>query len=247
METEKEWFEAWFDTKYYHTLYSHRNYEEAEQFIHKLCDHLELPLGSRVLDFACGKGRHSFFLNRLGYDVLGVDLSFNSIASAKKMEKDGLNFAVSDIREVIPGQKFDTIFNLFTSFGYFNSLDENLKVMKAIERMLEPDGIFVIDFMNANKVLNNLVPKESIQRSDITFDITRRHENGQIIKTIDFNDNDTDYHFEERVQTINLEDFTELIEKAGLQLIETFGNYQLDSYDPNNSDRLILIGKKANL
>ncbi len=245
METEKPWFEEWFDTSYYHTLYSHRNYEEAEQFIHNLCNYLQLPPGSNVLDFACGKGRHAYFLNRLGFDVLGVDLSFNSIAAAKKMEKDGLRFAMSDIREVIPGEKFDAIFNLFTSFGYFNSLDENLKVMTAIERMLEPDGIFVIDFMNANKVVKNLVAKETVRRSNLTFEITRRHENGQIIKTIDFKDKDKDFHFEERVQTIDLSDFNSLIEQAGLELTQTFGNYQLDSFDETTSDRLILIGKKA--
>mgnify|MGYP005670060269 CR=1 FL=1 len=244
MGTEKEWFEAWFDTSYYHTLYSHRNYEEAEQFIDNLCKFLQLPLGSRVLDFACGKGRHSYFLNRLGFDVLGVDLSFNSIAAAKKMEKEGLRFAVSDIREVIPNENFDAIFNLFTSFGYFNSLDENLKVMNAIKQMLAPNGTFVIDFMNANKVVKNLVKSETVSRSTMDFEITRRHENGQIIKTIDFSDNGKDFHFEEKVQSIMLDDFNELIAATGLTLLNTFGDYQLNPFDAETSDRLILIGKK---
>lgn len=244
MKTEQPWFETWFDTKYYHTLYSHRNYEEAEQFIHHLCDYLKLPPGSSVLDFACGKGRHAFYLNRLGYDVLGVDLSFNSIRSAKQMQKEGLRFAVSDIREVIPGEKFDAIFNLFTSFGYFDSLEENLKVLKAIYKMLEPEGIFVIDFMNAHKVIKTLKPQETIVRSGISFEITKKHENGQIIKSIDFTDNAKKHHFEERVQTIFLDDFKSLISSSGLQLTEVFGDYQLNPFDPETSDRLILIGKK---
>jgi 2-polyprenyl-3-methyl-5-hydroxy-6-metoxy-1,4-benzoquinol methylase len=244
MAAEKPWFEEWFDTSYYHTLYSHRNYEEAELFIQNLCNHLQLPLGSKVLDFACGKGRHSYYLNRLGFDVLGVDLSFNSIAEAKKMQKDGLRFAVSDIREVIPGEEFDAILNLFTSFGYFNSLDENLKVMHAIQRMLAPEGIFVIDFMNAKKVIQHLVKAETIYRGDLAFKITRKHEDGQIIKTIDFTDKDQSFHFEERVQSICLADFEELINKAGLQLLEAFGDYDLNTFDEGTSDRLILVGKK---
>lgn len=244
METEKEWFEEWFDTTYYHTLYSHRNYEEAEQFIHNLCNFLQLPLGSKVLDFACGKGRHSYFLNRLGFDVLGVDLSFNSISAAKKFEKDGLRFGVSDIREAIPGEQFDAIFNLFTSFGYFNSLDENLKVMNAIHKMLVPDGIFVIDFMNANKVVKNLVSHEIVRRSQIEFEISKKHENGQIIKSIDFTDQNKRYHFEERVQSISKAEFEKLISDSGLKLTHIFGNYQLDPFDPETSDRLILIGSK---
>lgn len=244
MKTEQPWFETWFDTKYYHTLYSHRNYEEAEQFIHHLCDYLKLPSGSSVLDFACGKGRHAFYLNRLGYDVLGVDLSFNSIRSAKQMQKEGLRFAVSDIREVIPGEKFDAIFNLFTSFGYFDSLEENLKVLKAIYKMLEPEGIFVIDFMNAHKVIKTLKPQETIVRSGISFEITKKYENDHIIKSIDFTDNAEDYHFEERVQTIFLEDFKSMIASSGLHLTEVLGDYQLNPFDPETSDRLILIGKK---
>lgn len=244
MKTEQPWFETWFDTKYYHTLYSHRNYEEAEQFIHHLCNYLKLPTGSSVLDFACGKGRHAFFLNRLGYDVLGVDLSFNSIRSAKQMQKEGLRFAVSDIREVIPGEKFDAIFNLFTSFGYFDSLEENLKVLKAIYKMLESEGIFVIDFMNAHKVIKTLKPQETVVRSGISFEITKKYESGHIIKSIDFTDNAKEYHFEERVQTIFLEDFKSLISSSGLQLTEVFGDYQLNPFDPETSDRLILIGRK---
>lgn len=244
METEKPWFEEWFDTSYYHTLYSHRNYEEAERFIDKLCKHLQLPLGSSVLDFACGKGRHSYFLNKLGYNVLGVDLSCNSIASAKQMEKEGLRFAVSDIREVIPNEKFDAIFNLFTSFGYFNSLKENQKVMNAIHEMLESNGLFVIDFMNASKVINNLVKEEIIQRPDQAFHITRRCENGQIIKTIDFEDQGKEFHYEEKVQTIFLNDFEDLIRDAGLKLIQVFGDYDLNPFSVETSDRLIIIGKK---
>lgn len=244
MNTSKEWFEEWFDTCYYHTLYDHRDMVEAERFIQNVCDFLKLPLGSKVLDFACGKGRHSFFLNQLGYDVMGVDLSANSIQSAKEMEKDGLRFAVSDIRKVIPSESFNAIFNLFTSFGYFNSLSENLKVMNAIREMLQEEGIFLIDFMNSKKVINHLVKEEVITKSDIDFNITRRHENGQIIKTIDFTDQNQTFHFEERVQSIFLKDFESLIEKSGLLLLNVFGDYNLNPFDEEKSDRLILIGKK---
>jgi len=76
---QKEWFEDWFDTNYYHVLYQNRNEEEARRFIHNLIDHLGIPKGVKVLDLACGKGRHSITLNDLGYDVLGEDLSPNSI------------------------------------------------------------------------------------------------------------------------------------------------------------------------
>ncbi|MFN5878833.1 MAG: SAM-dependent methyltransferase, partial [Flavobacteriales bacterium] len=70
--SSKEWFADWFDTPYYHILYKNRNDEEAAHFIENLIEFIQLDLGSRVLDLACGKGRHSVTLNKLGYNVLGV-------------------------------------------------------------------------------------------------------------------------------------------------------------------------------
>lgn len=244
MSEEKEWFETWFDTDYYHTLYCHRNEQEAEHFIQNICDYLKLPENSKVLDFACGKGRHSYFLHQLGYDVLGVDLSSNSISHAKEMETEGLRFAVSDIRTVIEGEKFDAILNLFTSFGYFNCLDENLKVMNAIKSMLNDQGLFVIDFFNADHVLKNLITEETIERDHLQFQITKKHVDGQIIKTIEFEDNGKMHHYVEQVQSITLADFQNLCDKAGLKILHKFGSYDLHPFDPTTSKRLILIGSK---
>jgi 2-polyprenyl-3-methyl-5-hydroxy-6-metoxy-1,4-benzoquinol methylase len=87
-----EWFENWFDSEYYHLLYDNRNHEEADLFVSNLLAFLKLPKGAKVMDLACGKGRHSYFLNASGLDVLGVDLSSNSISEAKEMENESLHF-----------------------------------------------------------------------------------------------------------------------------------------------------------
>ncbi len=83
-----EWFETWFDSEYYHKLYKNRDDEEAEQFITNLITNLQLDLKSNILDLACGKGRHSIFLNKIGFKTMGVDLSPKSIAFAKKFNND---------------------------------------------------------------------------------------------------------------------------------------------------------------
>ncbi len=92
-----EWFEDWFNTKYYHILYENRNDDEAQSFIQRLLKELSLSKNSRVLDLACGQGRHSRFLNRLGYDVVGTDLSDQSIAHAKVNENERLKFACAKL------------------------------------------------------------------------------------------------------------------------------------------------------
>ena len=79
-ETSSSWYTSWFDTPFYHILYKDRDYSEAQDFMTNLTEYLNMPEHGTIMDLACGKGRHSVFLNTLGYNVLGVDLSQNSIA-----------------------------------------------------------------------------------------------------------------------------------------------------------------------
>src|SRR5688500_2509825 len=118
-QPEQEWFSTWFDSPYYHILYNNRDEQEAEQFMDKLLAYLHPKPHEKVLDLACGKGRHSVYLNQKGFDVTGIDLSEQSIAYARQFENERLHFAVHDMREVYQPETFDFILNLFTSFGYF--------------------------------------------------------------------------------------------------------------------------------
>jgi len=239
-----EWFETWFDSEYYHKLYINRDYEEAEQFITNLITNLQLDLKSNILDLACGKGRHSIFLNKIGFKTMGVDLSPKSIAFAKKFNNANLRFEVRDMRESFCKSQFDAIFNLFTSFGYFESKTENIKVLKAIEGMLKKNGVFVIDFMNTNKVISNLVNEETKFIDQINFRLKRAYENGNIVKTIDFTDKEKDFHFTEKVQALFPEDFQSLISQTNLKIDSIFGDYNLNPFDREVSDRLIIVGRK---
>ncbi|MEN8885269.1 MAG: methyltransferase domain-containing protein, partial [Winogradskyella sp.] len=81
-KSKKQWFASWFDTPYYHILYKDRDYSEAQVFMDNLTNYLNIPNGGKILDLACGKGRHSVYLNKLGYNVTGVDLSEKSITHA---------------------------------------------------------------------------------------------------------------------------------------------------------------------
>lgn len=238
-----EWFESWFDSKYYHILYKNRDDDEARFFIQNLISFLKLPKGSKVLDLACGKGRHAAILAENGFKTMGVDLAANSIEEAKKIQLTNLHFSVHDMREPL-NEKFNAVFNLFTSFGYFKDLNDNLKVIKSIESMLEPTGTAIIDFMNANKVINNLVPEETKKIEDITFEISRKYENQHIIKKIDFEAEGRTFHFEEKVQGLKKSDFEHLIQQSNLSIDAIFGDYDLSTFNENTSNRLILVLKK---
>jgi SAM-dependent methyltransferase len=239
----KEWFADWFDTTYYHTLYKNRDVSEAKLFIQRLIEYLPLKKNDCVLDLACGKGRHAVTLSECGFNVLGVDLSANSISEAKQFENDSLQFAVHDMREVIPNEQFDGVFNLFTSFGYFDSIDENQKAVDSIAKMLKPKGILVIDFMNAHQVVENLVESETKLVDGITFNIERNFDGKHIFKRISFNADGQSHSFTERVQALTLEDFFSLLDAASFKILDSFGNFDLKPFEEMTSDRLIIIAQ----
>lgn len=238
----ENWFASWFDSPYYHILYKERNFREAQLFMDNLTHYLNMDEGSKVLDLACGKGRHSIYLNQLGYDVLGVDLSENSIEIAKKNSNPSLHFQVHDMRNPFE-EKYDAILNLFTSFGYFENEEDNLKTLIAIKESLSEYGFGVIDFMNVNQVIANLVENETKTVDDIDFKIKRYVLDGYIFKEIDFEDKGCAYHFTEKVRAFTLADFQELMDKAGIFLLDTFGDYKLKKFHKNDSERLIMIFK----
>ena len=238
----EKWYSSWFDTPYYHILYKERNYREAQIFMDNLTHYLNLPEKAKVLDLACGKGRHSIYLNQLGFDVLGADLSENSITEANKNANETLHFKVHDMREPFE-EKYDAIFNLFTSFGYFENDEDNLTTLKAIKESLSEYGFAAIDFMNVNQVIDTLVPEEIKTVEDIEFHIKRYEKDGHIYKEIDFEDKGEKFHYTEKVKALTLQDFEEMMEEAGIYLLDIFGDYKLKKFHKTESERLIMIFK----
>ena len=205
------WFKNWFNTPYYHILYKDRDFEEAENFISLLVKDLALDKGAKIIDLACGKGRHSIYMNALGYDVLGLDLSAESIEfnikTAEKLKIDSeIDFKVHDMRSPIFGnvtnQKVDAVFNLFTSFGYFEDPKDDEKVFQSVQGILNEGGYFVLDFLNETYVRNHLQDEDVIIKGNIIFNISKRIEDQHVIKDIRFSDAGEDFHYFEKVKSI---------------------------------------------
>ncbi|MHA8053633.1 class I SAM-dependent methyltransferase [Aquirufa sp. OSTEICH-129A] len=241
----KEWFSTWFDSPYYHVLYAQRDEAEATAFISSLQTKLRLQTGAHVLDVACGKGRHAITLHDLGLDVKAFDLSPSNIQQAQKFTSDKLSFFVHDLRKNLPKHlEFDAIFNFFTSFGYFDSKEENEQAFQVLSQALKPQGVFVLDFFNPSFVMAHLIEEESLVRGGIQFQIKRWESEGYLYKSIDFVDLGKSHHFEERVELISKNDFIAYAAKAGLHLVDLLGDYKLGSFDEKNSTRMIFIWVK---
>ena len=239
---KQQWYASWFDSPYYHILYKDRDYSEAQGFMDNLTNYLNIPEGGKILDLACGKGRHSVYLNQLGYNVTGVDLSEKSIAHAKQYENNALKFDVHDMSKPYP-DAFDAVFNLFTSFGYFEDQNCNLETIKSIKDELNDFGFGVIDFMNVDYIIDHLVAEDVKTVEGIDFHQKRSAKDGYIIKDIRFEAAGESYEFQERVRAFTLQDFEAFFEKAGVYLLDVFGDYKLRPYHSKTSERLIMIFK----
>ena len=240
-----EWFGEWFDSPYYHILYKHRDHDEAKQFIDNLTNHLHICNEHKVLDLACGKGRHSIYLNQKGFDVVGMDLSAQNIEYAQQFENERLHFFIQDMRHEFAHEEFDFVLNMFTSFGYFDSEEENQQAIAVAAQALKPGGQLLLDFLNPHKVINDLVPCDEKVIEGITFQITKViSEDGYILKDIRFSDNGHDYHYQEKVKAISKEEFLRYFENAGLELEAVYGDYDFHTYDAQDSNRMIFVVKK---
>lgn len=244
MNTSEDWFASWFDTSYYHVLYQHRDQNEARIFMSNLISFLDLKKDDKILDLACGKGRHSMYLNSLGFDVVGGDLSQNSIDHANEFKNDKLRFVQRDMRDPL-NLKYDAIFNLFTSFGYFENDEEDIQVLENIKNGLNSENsTIIIDFLNVEKTVKDLVQNETILRDGIRFNITKSFTNGFILKEIEVITPEKTLHFFERIKYLDLPKMKSYLKKVGLKLKHTFGDYNLKPFDIENSERLILIISK---
>lgn len=243
---QHDWFENWFDSPYYHKLYFERDKQEANAFIEKLVNHLKPTLPSKMLDVACGKGRHSRQLASYGHDVTGIDLSEQSINEALISANEQLNFYRHDMRLPFWINYYDYAFNFFTSFGYFRTQRENDNAIRTIATALKKKGTFVMDYLNTHFSEDHLIHKSEKTVDDVQFIITKWFDEDFFYKKIEVLDEQLTEPlvYNEKVAKFSLGDFTDMFAYQGLQIKEVYGDYDFNRYDVKKSTRLIMIAEK---
>ena len=241
-----EWFRAWFSSPYYDLLYKQRNEQEASLCINRFVEFLKIPPGSRILDVACGKGRHSRALTAKGFDVTGIDLSAPSIIEAKNFETDNLHFYVHDMRLPFWINYFDYVFNFFTSFGYFRTMREHDDAIRTMAQSLKMNGMLTIDYLNVHYAEDHLVPREEKRSNGVMFNIDRWFDEKHFFKRIHVEETEKKISetFTEQVEKFSLGDFTDMLSYEGLAIEQIFGDYELNKYHVRNSPRMIMVARK---
>ncbi|WP_139489532.1 class I SAM-dependent methyltransferase [Brevibacillus dissolubilis] len=243
--------DAWFEKSFlddYLLVYQHRDEASADAEIANLLDRSPIKREGRVLDLCCGSGRHSRALAKRGYDVVGVDLSPVLLQLANEQNTyPNLQFHQYDMREIPFRDDFDIVVNLFTSFGYFSTDEENAKVIANMAKALRTGGEVVIDYLNPPYIIANLVPHSERESNGLLIEENRRIEDGCVKKEIIVRDAESDEprRYQEQVRLYELPQMMEMLTQAGFSEIQVFGNYEFGPYDCKESPRIILYAKKA--
>lgn len=242
-----EWYKHWFNTPFYHKLYFSRDEQEAAAFIRNLLLYLKPSPESRMLDVACGKGRHSLLLAGAGFYVIGIDLAPDSIAAASLHANEKLQFYVHDMRLPFWINYFDYAFNFFTSFGYFATRREHDAAMRTIAASLKPGGTVVFDYLNVHYAAERLVHNEIKEIGETVYDIQRWQDASHFYKKITIHDPSLTLPvvFTEKVAKFSLDDFTGMLSFQKLQMKEVFGNYGLGAYDVRKTPRMIIVAERS--
>ena len=242
-----DWFKDWFESDEYLKVYSHRNLEDAKKLTATLFKKIDLPDNALVLDAACGNGRYSLLLSESGFRVVGFDLSKNLLLRAKENtsnNRENIFLFRADIRHLCFKVRFDLILLAFTSFGYFETDEENFKFTSAAFDFLKPGGYFVLDFFNPAYLEKHLVPYSEKNVSGLEIRERRKIENGKVIKTIEISGNGEVKKYEERVKLYSQNFIVNRMETIGYKIVDIFGNYEGNKFDGEKSERLIIIAQK---
>lgn len=253
----KPWFKQWFNTQEYLELYKHRDDTDASKIIKLLFKNIKLNKDAKVLDLACGNGRHSVLFAKKGFNVTGIDLSKYLINRANEKRrtdyykyKRKLSFEIGDMRNIAHSKEFDLIVNLFSSFGYFENGKDNENVIKSISRALNTNGYFLFDFLNRYYLLKNLVPYDIKKEKDKIIIQIRGFTNGYVEKSILIVKNSKKTkipilnRYKEKIRLYSLDDFRNMFSQSGLKIIKTFGDYEGRKYIKSKSERLIILARK---
>lgn len=233
------WYEEWFGLDYLE-LYAHRDREEAERQTAFVLDVFDGCPG-RVLDLACGAGRHLGALRRRGVAAVGADLSLALLARGR-----GLPRARADMR-VLPfaAGTFDLVLNFFTSFGYFASERENFRVLEELVRVLRPGGRFLMDLLDRERAIGSLVAREEQRVGSRVVHIERWFDERtqRLEKRIAWDEDGEHRSFTESVRAYRREEVEIGMQWAGLEVTAVYGGWRGQEWQPG-SERLILVGRR---
>lgn len=241
---EQPWYSKWFGKEYL-DLYGHRDPAQAEVQVRELLSKINLKASSVVLDAGCGAGRHLSQLRMAGLNAFGMDLSSELLASSSADLKSQSPFVRADLfRLPFKEKSFEGVFSFFTSFGYFDSEDKDLELLKSMVSVLKPGGWLFLDLMNAEVVKKGLPFKDVKETSAGLATQDRYFKEGVVCKDITLEKDGQIREYKERVRVYSLEKMEVYLEKMGMEFFAVYGDEKLSKYSPFESSRMSILARK---
>ena len=249
-----QWFESEnFWTQFAPIMFDDARWAEAPTVAQYVKDIAKLAPGSKVLDAGCGLGRISVELAALGLDVTGVDIIQSELDAARdSAEAEGVPLTLinHDLRNWHAPDQFDCAVNLYTSFGYCETVEEDLQILHNIAESVKPDGTFIMECTSRETAVMYWTPGEEFERAGYKvvthFEVTGAWEGlksqwilypltGDTTKPV------VDHTFIQRLYPATF--LRDKLLEFGFSKAEVYGDYDLSPYN-EHARTMIIIGKK---
>lgn len=248
--SKKEWFEEEsFWLNYGPIMFDEQHWAEAHGIAEQCCKIAHLSKGAKILDAGCGPGRISVELALRGMDVTGVDIIQPFLDSAKETaddEKVKLTLLNKDLRTFTSKTKYDAIVNLYTSFGYCDTIAEDTKIITHIAGALKKGGTFILECTSREIAVHYFTEGEWFERAGMTvltkFTVEGAWEGLRSNWTLIAPDGKRIVH--EFVQRLySAVELKKIILKSGFSTAEIYGGFGLTPYD-YTAKTMVIVAKK---
>lgn len=242
------WFVAAFRREYL-DVYAHRDERDAARAA-AFCAGVTGAEGvDWTLDLCCGAGRHLLQFEAMGMECVGLDLSSDLLKHARAsgvrsplVEGDSRSLPFRD-------QEFGRVVNLFSSFGYFESESEDVRMLSEVFRVLAPGGAAIFDLMNPDAVRSSLVPDSEEVRPPYRIRSRRRIDESRcrVEKSVEIFDTATGEEIRAYTESVRLymaAEFDVLLTRVGFAIERRCGDYDGSNYDPASSPRQVVVARR---
>mgnify|MGYP001771450140 FL=1 len=249
-QEKKQWFE---NESYWQNfgpvMFDSQRWAEAPGIAESVIKIAGLTKGSSVLDAGCGPGRISVELAAKGLDVTGVDIIQSELDAAKdSADAEGvkLDLINCDLRSFKSQKKFDCAINLYTSFGYCDTIEEDFQILKNIADSLRDNGFFILECTSRETAILYFTDGEWFERSGLTvltqFSVEGAWEGLRSKWTIINRDGQRiEHEFVQRLYSAI--ELKRMMIRAGFNSVEIYGNYDFSPYN-EHAKTMVIVAKK---
>lgn len=253
MTHEPAWYESFFGQDYLDVYAYQFTEDRASKETGFAARTLDLQPGERVLDLCCGQGRHAVLLAAMGLDVVALDLSRQYLDLTEVAARDkGVSLQVvhADMRDIPFEAHFDAAVNMFSSFGYLESEEQDAKVLESLRRALKPGGRALLDLLNRDWVIANYDEKDWHRDADGTLYLEQRHmdlmtSRNHVTFTAIAPDGTVREVGGHHIRLYTLREAAGMLHDAGLLLEAAYGSFDGEPYGIDTRRMILVIRRPA--